>query len=213
MSLERMFQRILWASFIFVVCFAGTAGIEGMRYLQEYFVYPDDENDQVKIHWMPTTENEVKEYHLEKSHDNKVFETWKSLESPETAHEMLEVDFDPFAGWSYYRMSQVLDNGDTLKTPTIPVFLGLENLAKGEIMVPDEFLSEKTTTVDLSSFNGKRLILVLRDANSVEYLYDKEVYVDEKGLFIQGSESLPLGKYTITASSQDYVLGLMVEAR
>jgi hypothetical protein len=72
---------------------------------------------------------------------------------------------------------------------------------------------KKTTIIDLSSFNGKRLILVLRDVHSVEFLYDKEVLVDERGLYITGSESLPSGKYTITASSQDYVLGLMIEAR
>ncbi len=136
-------KRILWVSIVFALCFAGTAGSEGMRYLQEYFVYPDDENDQVKIHWMPATDSEVKLYHLEKSHDNKVFDIWKEIEAPETQFEMLEVDFDPYSGWSYYRMSQILNSDDTLHTPTIPVFLGLENLAKGEIMVPDEFLSEK----------------------------------------------------------------------
>lgn len=184
-----------------------------MENFEEFFVYPDDINDQVKVSWHPTEGAAIKTYFLEKSEDNEHFVVWKKtkgLKEGGPMKKILEVDFEPFSGWSYYRIQELTESGATNYTPCLPVFIGLERLIKGVRMTPKSVVKDTPQKVSLSHFDGKSFILVLRDEKGDEFLYDKPIRANELGFYVEPGSELPAGPYTIAASSLESLIGMTV---
>ncbi len=184
-----------------------------MENFQEFFVLPDDAHDQVKVTWMPKENVNVKFYYLEKSIDNVKFDVWKKskgLDANASSQKLFEVDFEPAPGWSYYRIREELRNGKVNHTPAIPVFIGIERLKKATRITPQSLVKDKRQKVSLSNYDGKSFVLVLRDRDGYEYLYDKPIRVNSAGLYIEYGTGMPSGPYTITASSLELLIGLTI---
>ncbi|MEX2597345.1 MAG: hypothetical protein WEC59_10495 [Salibacteraceae bacterium] len=194
-----------------VFMFAGFGIVEST--FKEYYVYPDDSINQVKITWTTNSGDNVKRYELEKSRDNRTYVAWKKLlvSGPlKDGQKFLEVDFDPYQGWSYYRLRELLADGNSNFSHVVPVFLGIEKLQKGERIVPKSIVDDSKQRVSLFDYDKKMAILVLRDKNGDEYLYDKVIRSNEKGLYIENTDALPPGEYVITASSINELTGLAI---
>lgn len=184
-----------------------------MENFQEFFVLPDDAHDQVKVTWTPKEKVAVKNYYLEKSIDNVKFEVWKKtngIASVESIRKLFEIDFEPAPGWSYYRIREELKDGKVNHIPSIPVFIGIERLKKAMRIAPQSLVKDKRQKVSLSDYDGKIFILVLRDRDGYEYLYDKPIRVNSAGLYIEYGTGMPSGPYTIAASSLELLIGLTI---
>lgn len=72
-----------------------------MKNFESFFVVPDDENDQVRVSWVPKSGVQIKSYFLEKSSDNEHFDVWKKIKDPQeriASGKLFEIDFEPFDG-------------------------------------------------------------------------------------------------------------------
>lgn len=183
---------------------------------QEYYVYPDDGMDQVKVIWKTKSSNNVKFFALERSRNNKDYSVWKKISVDgelQQDQKFIEVDFSPLEGWSYYRLKEVSNNGEEFLSHVVPVFLGIEKLERGERIVPGSILDNNRNRMRLTDYDNKVAILVLRDKNGDEYLYDKKIRADYSGLFIEQPHTLPVGEYVITASSINELNGLSIQVK
>lgn len=184
-----------------------------MMNFERFNVYPDDVNDQVKVSWAPKAGSKIKTYFLEKSSDNEQFVVWKKtsgLKEGGVSSGLLEVDFEPYSGWSYYRIRELTQAGATNLTPAIPVFIGIERLRKGMRIRPESLVKDTRQKVSLSNYDGKSFILVLRYDKGDEFLYDKPIKANEIGLYVEPGSGLPAGRYTIAASSLESLIGMMI---
>jgi hypothetical protein len=183
-----------------------------MENFTEFHVYPDDVNDQLKVTWTPKQGAIAKMYYLEKSRDNDHFEVWKKSKGEQinAQQRCFEIDFEPSGGWSYYRIRETTQSGQTNTTPAIPVFLGLEILQKAVRIMPETLVKDRRQKVSLSNFDGKSFILVLQDENGDEYLYDRPIRATEAGFYIEPGSGLPKGQYKIKASSLEKLIGMTI---
>jgi len=110
---------------------------------------------------------------------------------------LFEIDFEPFDGWSYYRIREVTASGEENTTPFVPVFIGLELLQKAVSITPPSLFRDTRQKASLSQVDGKSFILVLQEQNGNEFLYDKPVRATTEGLYIQPGSGLPAGPYNI----------------
>ena len=64
---------------------------------------------------------------IERSRDAKKFEAYRKVNDegvdPKTM-EFFEIDSQPLPGWSYYRIREVMSNGDSAYSNIAPVFFG-----------------------------------------------------------------------------------------
>lgn len=170
--------------------------------------------DHVKIHWTTVTRKENTHYAVERSRDGKVFETLMVVtdpggEPPGTT-EFIEVDFTPLPGWSYYRIRRADAQGRESYTHMVPVFFGADRLQLGELIAPDPLELTHTLSVNLSEFDNLAVLLVLRNEQGIEF-YDKvTVNVQDGILKAEAGGNIPAGIYTITASSRDALVGLLI---
>lgn len=183
---------------------------------KEYYVYPDDGMDQVKVMWKTRNTGNVKRFELERSRNNKEYSTWKKLlvSGPlKDDQKFIEVDFSPMEGWSYYRLKEISKDGEEFLSHVVPVFLGIEKLERGERIVPGSIIDNDRHRMRLTDYDNKVAILVLRDKNGDEYLYDKKIRATNEGLFIEPPHALPKGEYVITASSINELNGLSIKVK
>lgn len=170
--------------------------------------------EHVKIHWTTVTRKENTYYGVERSRDGKVFETLMVVtdpggEPPGTT-EFIEADFTPLPGWSYYRIRRTDAGGAESYTHMVPVFFGADRLQLGELIAPDPLELTHTASVNLSDFDNQRILLVLRNEQGIEF-YDKlTVHVQDNILKAAAGGNIPEGIYTITASSRDALVGLLI---
>lgn len=182
----------------------------------EYYVYPDDGMDQVKVMWKTRPTDKVKRFELERSRNNKDYTPWKKLlvtGALKKDQKFIEVDFSPMEGWSYYRLKEISTDGEEFLSHVVPVFLGIEKLERGERIVPGSIIDNDRQRMRLTDYDNKIAILVLRDKNGDEYLYDKKIRATTEGLFIEPPHSLPKGEYVITASSINELNGLSIKVK
>ncbi len=67
----------------------------------------------------------------------------KGIEDNSASRKLFELDFEPLKGWSYYRIREELNNGKTNYTPSIPVFIGIEQLKKAMRIAPKSLVKDK----------------------------------------------------------------------
>lgn len=181
--------------------------------LKDFTVY--SKADHVKISWSTVNAKDIVKFIVERSHDAKKFEPLCKVEEcidQPSAMEYFEVDHSPLPGWSYYRVAQILSNGDTVYSHIAPVFFGIDRMKRGEIIVAKDPRDPGTRVIRLEEFQDERVLLVVRDSQGSEYYIHDRLQVKGSKLIIPSSHQVPQGLYTISASSRDELLGLDIIA-
>ena len=142
--------------------------------LTDFTVYGHD--DHIKITWFTLSRNEIASYEIQRSRDAKRFETFKVIDGgvdEPKAMEYFEVDYEPYLGWSYYRIKQMVANDDSAFSGVAPVFFGLDRMEKGTMIVPIDPNNPETRLVNLSDFHDQKVLLILRNYQGQAFLSAK----------------------------------------
>ena len=182
-------------------------------FLTEFNVYSNV--DHVKVTWTTKSRKEIDYFIIERSRDAKKFTPFRRVpdegEDPKTV-EFFEIDNTPLPGWSYYRIRQVLVNGDSAFSQVAPVFFGIDRISKGSFIAAKS-PNDPPKKINLSQFKGQQVLLVVRDTRGAEYYVNEMLDVQANVLRVPASKQLPVGTYSITASSKDELLGLEISAQ
>lgn len=181
--------------------------------LTDFNVYRID--DHVKITWLTKARKVIDHYMIERSRDAKKFDEYRRVpdegEEPKDM-EFFEIDSAPLPGWSYYRIREVMTNGDYAYSPIAPVFFGLDRLSKGSFIAAKS-PNDPPEKLNLNQFKGNLALLVVRDQAGKEYYVNDVLDVVSGQLSVTAGKQVPAGTFIITASSIDELLGLELVAQ
>ena len=181
--------------------------------LTDFTVYGHD--DHIKITWSTLSRNEIASYEIQRSRDSKRFETFKVIDGgvdEPKAMEYFEVDYEPYLGWSYYRIKQMVANDDSAFSGVAPVFFGLDRMEKGTMIVPIDPNNPETRLVNLSDFHDQKVLLVLRNyQGQAFYISERLKQIDGK-LVILADDQVAQGIYVVVASTRDELIGINIIA-
>jgi len=181
--------------------------------LTDFTVYGHD--DHIKITWFTLSRNEIASYEIQRSRDAKRFETFKVIDGgvdEPKAMEYFEVDYEPYLGWSYYRIKQMVANDDSAFSGVAPVFFGLDRMEKGTMIVPIDPNNPETRLVNLSDFHDQKVLLVLRNyQGQAFYISERLKQIDGK-LVILADDQVAQGIYVVVASTRDELIGINIIA-
>ena len=181
--------------------------------LTDFTVYGHE--DHIKITWSTLSRNEIFTYEIQRSQDAKTFETFKLIDGgvdEPKAMEYFEVDYDPYLGWSYYRIKQIIGDKDSAFSGVAPVFYGLDRVQKGTMIVPIDPNDPNTKVINLSDYHDQKLLLVLRNYQGEEvYISERLKLVDGK-LVILADDRVAQGIYVVVASTRDELIGMTIIA-
>ncbi len=181
--------------------------------LTDFTVYSQE--DHIKITWTTLSRHEIASYEIQRSRDAKKFETFKVLDGgvdEPKAMEYFEVDYEPYLGWSYYRIKQVVADHDSVFSGVAPVFYGLDRMEKGSMIVPIDPNNPETRLVNLSEFHDLKLLLVLRNYQGQEVYVSERLKLIDGKLVILADDKVPQGIYVVVASTRDELIGVNVIA-
>jgi hypothetical protein len=210
-------NRLFTLVFLFVVLtgfvfYAANGGLTKSR-LTDFNVY--SQQDHVKITWATKSRKEIDHFWIERSRDAKTFTKYRRVpdegDDPK-AMEFFEIDSQPLPGWSYYRIREIMTNGDSAYSPIAPVFFGLDRISKGTYIAAKS-PNDPPKQVSLAQFKGEQVLLVVRDVNGAEYYINDVVDVVSNKIVVPAGKQVPAGTYIVTASSMDELLGLQIVAR
>jgi len=166
-------------------------------------------NKEVYFYWTTQSENNVEEFIIECSVDNKNFEEiiiLPAIGNSKIPIEYFDVDQNPEAGQSYYRLKITDSKGNSHYTTTIPV------LNTGEQI---KINIEQTGNNCLQNANDKEnVLMVLRNQAGAEYYSKFNLY--RKDDLLAGcdlEQRVPAGVYVVTGASKQiyYSSKLIVE--
>lgn len=156
-------------------------------------------NNTVNLRWITSLETNNKSFTIERSKDLTAFETVGEITELAPGSQALKTytltDQTPFAGTSYYRLSQTDLNGQVTRFPTVSVVLKEESygiypnpVAGGSrfVLRLDE---PQTAGLSLHDAQGKLVPL-------------QKVGVQSGNLLLQTSGSLPAGVYVLTVEER-----------
>lgn len=159
--------------------------------------------DQVEFYWATASEQNSDYFVVERSKNGEIWDevVWvDAAENSSSRIEYYDYDSEPLYGKSYYRLVQYDLNGDFEIFNIVPV----ENL-EGGLVAFDIFPNPTTSdNINLSfkGFEGKELLVVLRDISGKEYYSKVEIVSTENDIIAYSPDlTLPKGIYLITASS------------
>ncbi|MES2761995.1 MAG: hypothetical protein V4677_07310 [Bacteroidota bacterium] len=159
------------------------------------------DNIKVELTWSSDTEKRNNYYTIEKSKDAMNFDpvtTVRAFGNNSNIISYFDVDYTPYEGISYYRLTQIDSKGSILTSRLVSINnkISTANLAMSQNSVYD-------TPVTLMGSENKEVLVVLRSEKGIES-YTK-VIIDEKNNVIPSEEStkLDLGTYTVVASSDN----------
>ena len=180
--------------------------------LEDFTVY--GKLDHIKVTWLTHARDKIIGFELQKSKDGKNFKTFSKIEdvgADPNAIEYFEVDNNPFQGWSYYRILQLIEKGNTAFSGVAPVFFGLDRIKRGEYIAATKPL-DQVNSVNLEDFHDEQVLLVLRDAEGTEYYVNQRIQIKGGRLSVMAGQEIPQGIYVVTAASVDKLVGLEVFA-
>lgn len=164
------------------------------------------DGDHAQITWVGHANRNIRGFRIERSSNGHQYETVQFVASEggvEGKTEFLEMDHNPAPGVNYYRIRQVLFDGQESMTHAV---IARNNLMQEEDELYDEFGNLKVK-FDFSGFENEETLVLLRDKKGNDY-YSKIYIIDlpgkERGVRLE--PELPVGEYLITASSNDTYL-------
>lgn len=152
---------------------------------------------KVELKWESVADKNVASYTVERSKDG---ELWgevihvNSIGASNSRENFLESDFNPIQGVSYYRLKKVFADG--LYAYSNIVVVKNQNAVEGG--TTSLSLEEK----DFSGLCCDEIIIVLKDQKGDQYF--SKIYVVDQPKNLVGldlEDKLPVGNYTVTASS------------
>jgi hypothetical protein len=159
------------------------------------------DNTKVELTWSSDTENNNNFFVVEKSKDAMNFEALTSIKgfgNHSNIMSYFDVDYTPFEGISYYRLTQIDDKGSVLSSRLVSINnkISTNNLSMIQSAVYDNPAS-------LMGSENKEVLVVLRNEKGEES-YSK-VVIDEKFnvLSSDNTSKLDNGTYTVVASSDN----------
>lgn len=162
-------------------------------------------DDRVDFYWVTASEVNSSHFVVERSKNGEVWDEVVQVDAAGNSTSEIEYyDFDsePLYGKSYYRLVQYDHNGDYEVFNVVPV----ENL-EGGLVAFDIFPNPTTAdNINLSfkGFEGKEVLVVLRDISGKEYYSKVEIVDTENEIHAYSADlTIPKGIYLITASSED----------
>lgn len=155
------------------------------------------DSNRVDLTWSSNTELNNNFYVVEKSKDALNFEsltTIKSFGNHSNIISYFEVDFTPYEGISYYRLTQINEKGEVLSSRVLKV-----NTSKQ----PQPLYQNLALNTSSNIVENKEILVVLRNEKGEESF--SKIKYDTNHNFIQTEDSNKLnsGAYTIVASSDN----------
>jgi hypothetical protein len=159
------------------------------------------DNTKVELTWSSDTEKKNNYYTIEKSKDATNFEsvtTIRAFGNNSNIISYFDVDYSPYEGISYYRLTQIDAKGTLLSSRLVSINnkISSESLAINQSALYD-------TPSNLMGSENREVLVVLRSEKGIES-YSK-VIVDPKNNVIPSDETakLDMGTYTVVASSDN----------
>lgn len=156
---------------------------------------------KVELTWASDTENNNNFFTVEKSKDAVVFEevlNIKGFGNYSSLISYFDMDFNPYEGVSYYRLSQTDEVGNVLSSRLVSV----NNTSASTNLASNNLLDEPSG--NLMGSENKEVIVVLRNEKGLESF--SKVIVDQNNNVIVPADSdykLDNGTYTVIASSNN----------
>ncbi len=158
------------------------------------------DNTKVELTWSSDTEKKNNYYTIEKSKDAMNFDavtTVRAFGNNSNIISYFDVDYTPFEGISYYRLTQIDVKGTVVSSRIVSVNNKISgNLAMNQNAVYD-------TPATLMGSENKEVLVVLRNEKGIES-YSKVVIDEQNNVLPFGDfTKLDLGTYTVVASSDN----------
>ncbi|MES2514533.1 MAG: hypothetical protein V4580_10335 [Bacteroidota bacterium] len=169
------------------------------------------DNTKVELTWSSDTEKNNNYFTVEKSKDAMNFDpviTVKAFGNNSNIISYFDVDYTPYEGISYYRLTQIDVKGNVLSSRLVSVNnkVSTESLAINQNAVYD-------TPSNLMGSENREVLVVLRSEKGIES-YSK-VIVDPKNNVVPSEDTakLDMGTYTVVASSDNKLYSQKVVVR
>ncbi len=159
------------------------------------------DNTKVELTWSSDTENNNNLFVVEKSKDAMNFEALTSIKgfgNHSNIMSYFDVDYTPYEGISFYRLTQINEKGKILSSRLVSINnkISATNLAMNQSVVYDN-------PATLMGSENKEVLVVLRNEKGEES-YSK-VVIDERYNVLSSDNITKLdnGTYTVIASSDN----------
>lgn len=160
------------------------------------------DNTKVEFTWSSDSENNNNFFVVEKSKDAMNFEaltTIKGFGNHSNIMSYFDVDYTPYEGISYYRLTQIDEKGSVLSSRIVSINnkISTNNLSLNPSAVYDN-------PVNFMGSENKEILVVLRN-NKGEERYSKVVIDQENNIVMStnNEDKLDNGTYTIVATSDN----------
>jgi hypothetical protein len=175
--------------------------------LLSFNAVPD--GNKVDIAWETITETNNAYFTIEKSKDGISFAKLMDVPGAGTCtsyRNYAEVDYTPYEGKSYYRLKQTDKNGAYKYFTMVPVTISANGQQPQITLYPNPIDNTSDLRVELTGYNKKEVLVVLRDIQGKEFLTKVLFSEDDNHIFmVNDTRKLPEGTYIITATSNDKI--------
>ncbi|MFC5283634.1 T9SS type A sorting domain-containing protein [Pedobacter alpinus] len=154
---------------------------------------------QVSLTWQTASEKSNNYFTLSKSQDGKTFEKLVNVNSKgDNGANYSTIDFSPFAGTSYYKLSQTDVDGKTEELGIRIVKLG--GLKENSLSVYPNPIKDGVVHIQNANLNGEQTVSVY-DLSGKKLISNKLNFSNELAIFKIGKE-LPKGIYILSIANQ-----------
>ena len=183
--------------------------------LLSFSAVPD--GNKVDIAWETVTETNNAYFTIEKSKDGVSFTKLMDVPGAGTCtsyRNYAEVDYTPYEGKSYYRLKQTDKNGAATYFTMVPVTISANGQQPQITLYPNPIDNTSDLRVELTGYNKKEVLVVLRDIQGKEFL-TKVLFSEEDNhvFLVNDTRKLPEGTYIITATSNDKIFNYKLIVR
>ncbi len=164
--------------------------------------------DRVDVKWVTTTEINNDFFTIERSVDAENWEVVLIASGAGNSNQVIdyfEIDYEPLAGITYYRLKQTDFDGKYSYSNIVPVKFEVNTSGGGIInLFPSPANPGETVYVEFEDINGAEFLVVLRDIKGREF-YSKVIVNVENGKLVGVpiEREIPTGIYLITATSEN----------
>ena len=176
-------------------------------------------NNKIDIKWVTKAEFVNSYFIVERSKDGKNYEEVIKMPGNGKGNfymEYFDADYTPAEGISYYRLKQVTENSeDVIHSNIVVNYYKPAPVTASDITITQDPASEEQQfNMLLKGFEGKEVLVVLRDKAGNEY-YSK-VFMSATQHYLAALDperTLPPGEYLVTASSNNKVYSKKIKVR
>ncbi len=163
---------------------------------------------QVSLNWETASETNNNYFTISKSQDGKTFEKLVNINSKgDSGSAYSTIDFSPFAGTSYYKLSQTDVDGKTEELGVKSVKLA--SLKEEVLSVYPNPVVNGVINIQHQNLNGLQS-LVIYDLNGKEVLKDKITFVNGSSSY-KMENGLTKGTYLLTIKSLKISTKIIIE--